>query len=639
MKKFSWKKLTSAVMALAITASALAIVPVYADSAKYELEDGELTGAKVETDQTGYSGSGYVYLKDAGQKISVKVTVPETGMYEVKFGYNLPKESGSKVQNIYINDVSQGSVSFKPTEGFEEISGGLMRFTEGENTFTIESYWGWTMLDYITVEPSSLSSLDGASDTPCDPQATDSAKRLMSYLSDVYGNGIISGQQEIYGGGPDTEFDYIQNATGKLPAIRGFDFMNYNPLYGWEDNTTSRVIEWTNEKGGIATASWHINVPASMDGYKVGDKLDWSKCTYSNKTDFVTANILVDGTVEQEYFNAAVDMLAEQLKKLDDADVPLIFRPFHEAEGAGGEDGSGAWFWWSKEGADVYKQLWKLLYTKLTDEYGLHNLIWEYNSYTYSSSAAWYPGDEYVDIVGYDKYNATENKPNESAISSVFYNIANIIGGKKMIAMAENDTIPTLENIKEEKAGWLYFCPWYGEFLISSNYNNPEKLKEMYNSDYCITLDELPDLKAYPLPSEKADTSETTTTTAETVETSETTQETTETGEETTVTTEVTTEETSETSEETTVTTEVTTEETSETTETSEETTETTIDEGEYKKGDVNHDGNINIMDLMALAKYIVGTSTEINPEADVNGDGRYNIVDLMEIAKIIVGA
>ena len=44
-------------------------------------------------------------------------------------------------------------------------------------------------------------------------------------------------------------------------------------------------------------------------------------------------------------------------------------------------------------------------------------------------------------------------------------------------------------------------------------------------------------------------------------------------------------------------------------------------------------------MDLMALAKYIVGQTTEINPEADMNGDGKYNVMDLMEIAKIIVGA
>ena len=62
----------------------------------------------------------------------------------------------------------------------------------------------------------------------------------------------------------------------------------------------------------------------------------------------------------------------------------------------------------------------------------------------------------------------------------------------KMIAMAENDTIPNLDNLITEKAGWLYFCPWYGEHLMDTNYNNPETLTEIYKSDYVITLDELP---------------------------------------------------------------------------------------------------------------------------------------------------
>ena len=35
---------------------------------------------------------------------------------------------------------------------------------------------------------------------------------------------------------------------------------------------------------------------------------------------------------------------------------------------------------------------------------------------------------------------------------------------------------------------------------LTSEQNNPaENLKEIYNSEYCITLDELPDLKSYPL--------------------------------------------------------------------------------------------------------------------------------------------
>ena len=176
----------------------------------------------------------------------------------------------------------------------------------------------------------------------------------------------------------------------------------------------------------------------------------------------------------------------------------LLFSDHSMKQGNGGENGEGAWFWWSKEGAEVYKDLYKYLYQLLTEEYGLHNLIWEFNSYTYSTSYAWYPGTEYVDIIGYDKYNAKNWNtgavaPNESAISGIFYSLFNMYGSDgKMIAMAENDTIPNLDNLITEKAGWLYFCPWYGEHLMDTNYNNPETLTEIYKSDYVITLDELP---------------------------------------------------------------------------------------------------------------------------------------------------
>ena len=41
---------------------------------------------------------------------------------------------------------------------------------------------------------------------------------------------------------------------------------------------------------------------------------------------------------------------------------------------------------------------------------------------------------------------------------------------------------------------------------LTSEQNNPaDNLKEIYNSEYCITLDELPDLKSYPITSEPDD--------------------------------------------------------------------------------------------------------------------------------------
>jgi len=65
--------------------------------------------------------------------------------------------------------------------------------------------------------------------------------------------------------------------------------------------------------------------------------------------------------------------------------------------------------------------------------------------------------------------------------------------------MSENDTIPRVSNLINERAGWLYFCPWYGWWLTGEQNNPVDWLIEMYQSDYCITLDELPNLKTYPI--------------------------------------------------------------------------------------------------------------------------------------------
>ena len=49
--------------------------------------------------------------------------------------------------------------------------------------------------------------------------------------------------------------------------------MNYNPLYGWDDGTTERVIDWVKNKNGIATACWHINLPVDFENYELGEAL------------------------------------------------------------------------------------------------------------------------------------------------------------------------------------------------------------------------------------------------------------------------------------------------------------------------------------------------------------------------------
>ncbi|MFC4305280.1 X2-like carbohydrate binding domain-containing protein [Cohnella boryungensis] len=512
MKK--WFKKSSAMMLVLTLLLGLTTVPAQADAAPLYTIEGENAQLSSELQvatqiygqpKPGYSGTGFVWMQNSGT-ITFTVTVPATGMYAISTRFMQELSPDGRLQYLSINGVNKGSYMLPYTTTWSNYNFGFHKLNQGSNTIQVKAGWGFAYFDTFTVDYANLDPLI-VQPTLIDSQATPETQILMNYLTEVYGKHIISGQQEIYGGGnngnSELEFNWIYNLTGKYPAIRGFDFMNYNPLYGWEDGTTNRMIDWVNNRGGIATASWHINVPKNFTAYQLGQPVDWLNATYKpTDTNFNTANAVVPGTKEYQYLMLAIEDLAEQLLILQNNGVPVIFRPFHEAEGNGGLNGEGAWFWWAKAGAGVYKQLWDILYNKLTVTYGLHNLIWTYNSYVYNTSPAWYPGNSKVDIVGYDKYNTVYNRydglsgvPNEDAITSIFYQLVDSTNGTKMVAMTENDTIPSVQNLTEEKSGWLYFLPWYGEHLMSTAFNYPATLTTLYQSNYVITLDELPNLK------------------------------------------------------------------------------------------------------------------------------------------------
>lgn len=526
-----FKKTLSALTAAAMLTISAAI-PVTAEESDVifqseceKLADGIQVWTSIYENQLpGYSGDGFVYL--TSDPIKFEVEAPEEGMYQVDVSYAQILSEDGREQTLSVNG-TDFMVKFPYANEWTDYSFGMFRLKEGINTFELKPQYGYAAFDTITVKKAVMPELK-ISPTLADKKATKETQGLMNYLCDVYGKNMLSGQQEIYGGGHtqdspngysgdellgyETEFEWIKKNFGDYPAIRGFDYMNFNPLYGWDDGTTERIIEW-GKKNGIPTVCWHINLPTDFTSYEVGDEVSWEVCSYKPNSSFKVSNAVIEGTKEYEYVMLAIDCLAQELLKVQEAGIPIIFRPYHEAEGNSGV--GNAWFWWGQEGAEPYKALWKQLFTTLTEKYGLHNLIWEYNSYTYSTSAPWYPGDEWVDIVGFDKYNTVYNRhdgltsgPNEDAISGTFYDLVNLTGNKKLVSMPENDTVPSLKNILVEKAHWLYFCIWYDNgsdnFLSGTDKNNPETLKEMYQSDYCITLSELPDWKNYesgdPLP-------------------------------------------------------------------------------------------------------------------------------------------
>ena len=292
--------------------------------------------------------------------------------------------------------------------------------------------------------------------------AIESAQVVYAYLQETYGKNCLTGQMEsTWMGSPDYEMNYIEENTGKLPAIRGLDFMN-NDFQGVVDRATA----WW-EKGGIPTICWHTGADFAS-GYEecLADNINWEEA-------------FVPGSDTYNSLLAGMDRAVPYLQQLEDAGVPVLWRPFHELD--------GGWFWWSKGGSDNFVKLWQLMYSRYTDYWELDNLIWVYG---YSSNggtmADWYPGDAYVDLIGADSYAST-------AEGGLYEECVSVAPEGMPVVFHECGRIPDEQEMKDAGASWLYFMVWHTDYLTDTGKQPLDALKQIYNSEYFITLDELPE--------------------------------------------------------------------------------------------------------------------------------------------------
>ncbi len=460
-----------------------------ADGTVYEAEEADFSGnVHIESQLSGYSGNGYAAgFQDDGDACSFAVSVSDDGFYDLHF--ISAAQGGYKENYVNVDGENLGTVSVSD-DSFTDSLLSRVFLSAGEHEISISKFWGWICLDKLIVqEAESLDeSIYQVSAKLCNPNASESARRLMSYLADNYGKNIISGQYSS-SGRYGKEFTVIKRETEKEPAILGLDFIEYSPsrvANGSNPKSTEYAIDfWKN--GGIVTFCWHWNPP---EKYLTKE---WYRGFYADSTDIDLAAIM-NGEDEEGYqlLMEDVDAIAKQLQILQEADVPVLWRPLHEA--------SGGWFWWGASGAEAYKKLYILLYDKLTNEYGLNNLIWVWNG----QDADWYPGDEYVDIIGEDLYPGEHvyTPQTNKYLQAVHYTDAD-----KMVVMSENGCIFDPELAVRDGAMWGFFCTWEGEFVAkntaifaySEQYTETSMLQKAYDSDVVITLDELPDLHSYPI--------------------------------------------------------------------------------------------------------------------------------------------
>jgi mannan endo-1,4-beta-mannosidase len=444
--------------------------PVATVEAENGVHEGGIT---IGNSTSGYSGTGYVTdFKTSSDKVTVTMNVPNTGFYKLVIRYY----SEYKEQYLYVNSNGPSIVAFPNTAQFKDADAGKYLLNAGNNTFTIQSYWGWIHIDKFSLYsvPKNTYSI-----TPnlIDTNANSYTNSLYQFLVSNFNVRIISGQT-------DCNFDQIKTISGKTPMLRAFDFQSYTQGYpylwkegvghtfGWVDNgQTQKAIDWYNQtnKVGIISFQWHWHSPS---GGTAG-----TNTFYTNQTSFDVTRAVQPGNQEYTDIIRDIDSIATQLKKLQNAGVPVLWRPLHEA--------GGGWFWWGAKGPEACKKLYRIIYNRLTDYHLLHNLIWVWST----PETDWYPGNDSVDIVGYDSYPGAYNY---TVQENTFYNLYNMVRGEKLIAMTENGPIPDPEQCFNYDAPWAYFMSWCN--LVTEQNTNPH-ITDVFNHPKVLTIETPTDIK------------------------------------------------------------------------------------------------------------------------------------------------
>lgn len=324
----------------------------------------------------------------------------------------------------------------------------------------------------------------------CTPNASNEAVRLFNYLLDGRGLRTLSSTMACVNWNTN-EAEWVYSHTGKYPAINCFDYIHFRESFVDYANTKVAEDWWNN--GGIVAAMWHWQMPANGGGYS------YTPGKGADQTSFDIRKIDDPNSEEYKQIVADLDKVAGYLKLLQQKHIPVIWRPLHEAAGNyyHTEWNGTAWFWWGYYGPEYFKKLWHLMYDRFVNVNGLDNLIWVW---VYEGHDEWYPGDEYVDVVGCDDYN----QKNPTSFANQYD--AMIRYKNKLAALTECGSVAKISDQWKAGARWAWFMPWYdydrtnnvsGAAFQSTDHQhaNIDWWRDALQQDYVVTRDELPSFK------------------------------------------------------------------------------------------------------------------------------------------------
>jgi mannan endo-1,4-beta-mannosidase len=252
---------------------------------------------------------------------------------------------------------------------------------------------------------------------PVDREATPRTKALLRYLHGVSGTGkILYGHQndmhrKVGKALPSDSDTY--DLTGDYPAVVGMDGLaltgnelELTPEEEKEGMTLAKKLAQVaikaDKNGAIVTMSCHMpNFAEVAKRPKVNGQYDYRGYSPNHTDGNVVARILPGGDLNEVY-TGYLDLVATFDGYLQEADVPLLFRPFHE--------NMGSWFWWGKDHCTEAEFVQLFRYTEqYLQSKGLHNLLFVYSpgggeTKSEADYESRWPGNRYIDVCGLDMY-------------------------------------------------------------------------------------------------------------------------------------------------------------------------------------------------------------------------------------------
>lgn len=366
-----------------------------------------------------------------------------------------------------------------------------------DNNGIVQLMWHWNV-------PKTTPGVAMASDWSSNLQLTDDATKaalanaqvgdkIVAVISDLKEGAQGSIKNSAWNGFVDeagTAYDYFDISGNQysmtLDATTLAEMQANGFILSGHDYTLVSVYLVPADKG-LAEGTILYQPTTNLDANKDYAFYTYSKDKEGNEsgTKFDPSNALKEGTWENEIWKSDMKTLKEYLTLLKDANIPVLWRPFHEA--------SGKWFWWGAKDAATFKALWIEMFNELKDA-GLDNLIWVWTSC--GKDDDWYPGDAYVDVVARDLYgNKTEDCVTEySTLGSTY--------GNKIVTLGEcgyssdsKSRIATISDQWNAGAKWSWFMVWYDNDDTATPHADQNWWQDAMSQPNVITRDQVPSMK------------------------------------------------------------------------------------------------------------------------------------------------